>query len=101
MEELNNRPFLGYMAQLEERVLLQLFESKPACLAIFRMLPPLAQQCVLLLVFNSNLYVSPFILLGSWNLVTCKSTATPTSWRTCRRPSGFCKRFESCPTGWS
>ncbi|CAD5228171.1 unnamed protein product [Bursaphelenchus xylophilus] len=54
MEALENRPFLAFLSQLEAETVRRLYESKPACLAILRMLPPLAQKCVLIMVFRSE-----------------------------------------------
>ncbi|CAD5221589.1 unnamed protein product [Bursaphelenchus okinawaensis] len=55
MDALESRPFLAYLSRLDIDIVKRLFESKSACLAILRMLPPLVQKCVLLMVFKTDL----------------------------------------------
>ena len=53
--ELSERPFLSYLSQLSAEITERLYKSPPCCLAIFRMLPAVAQQCVAIMVFNREL----------------------------------------------
>jgi len=52
--ELPDRPFLAYLTQLNEDVIASMHQSEVCCLFIYRILPPLAQQCIAAMVFNSN-----------------------------------------------
>lgn len=56
MEELNDRPFLLYLVSLPDVELRKLYSSEPCALAIFRMLTPVSQQCVLQLLFKRERY---------------------------------------------
>lgn len=44
----------GYLESLPEAVLNRLFQSPSTCLAIFRLLPPLAKSIVLFILFNND-----------------------------------------------
>ncbi|KAI1714052.1 transcription factor tfb2 domain-containing protein [Ditylenchus destructor] len=48
----SDRPFLIYLAHLNEELLLRLYDSKTCVVAIFRMLPPMAQRCFLNLLYQ-------------------------------------------------
>ncbi|KAI6223561.1 General transcription factor IIH subunit 4 [Aphelenchoides fujianensis] len=52
--ELSDRPFLAYLAQLNADTLEQLYQSEVCCLAVFRLLPPVSQQCVAMMVFSKD-----------------------------------------------
>ncbi|KAI6214151.1 General transcription factor IIH subunit 4 [Aphelenchoides besseyi] len=52
--ELVDRPFLAYLAGLSADIMEQLYQSEACCLAIFRLLPPVSQQCVAMMVFSKD-----------------------------------------------
>ncbi|KAI6203442.1 General transcription factor IIH subunit 4 [Aphelenchoides besseyi] len=52
--ELVDRPFLAYLAGLSADIMERLYQSEACCLAIFRLLPPISQQCAAMMVFSKD-----------------------------------------------
>lgn len=49
-----DRPFLSYLMTLNEEIINQLFEHRHCVIGTYRLLPPLAQQCLLKMMFRKN-----------------------------------------------
>ena len=49
-----DRPFLSFLLTQNDSIFHQLYESRHCVIAIFRMLPPLAQKCLLQMLFRKS-----------------------------------------------
>jgi hypothetical protein len=53
--ELPDRPFLAYLTQVKEELAKRMYLSEVCCLSVYRILPPISQQCIAMMIFDSNL----------------------------------------------